>query len=55
MFHLKMISNIECLLGNYALFPVSPWCFTLRPSKWSPLGMDFLLEGLLNESLYHSR
>jgi hypothetical protein len=34
-------------------------CFTLVvdiacPSKWSPLGMGFLLGGLLDESLCHS-
>jgi hypothetical protein len=55
MLHLKLLLIIERLLGNYALFHVSPWWLTLHPSKWSPLGMGFLLGGILNESLYHSR
>jgi hypothetical protein len=55
MLHLKMLLIIERLLGNYALFPVSPWWLTLCPSKWSPLGKGFLLGGLIDESSYHSR
>jgi hypothetical protein len=41
MLHLKRLLIIERLLGNYALCHVSPWWLTLRPSKWSPLGMGF--------------
>jgi hypothetical protein len=55
MLHLKLLLIIELMLGNYALFPVSPWWLTLCPSKWSPLGMGFLLGGPLDESSYHSR
>ena len=47
MLHLKLLLIIECLLGNYALFPVSPWWLTLRPSKWSSLGMGLLLRNPL--------
>jgi hypothetical protein len=54
MLHLKLLLIIEHLLGSYALFPVSPWWLTLRPSKWSPLGMSLLLGGLLDESSCHS-
>jgi hypothetical protein len=31
------------VLGHYAFFPASPWWLTLFPSKWSSLGMRFLL------------
>jgi hypothetical protein len=55
MLHLKLLLIIECMLGNYALCLVSPWWLTLRPSKWSPLGMGLLLGGLLDESSCHSR
>jgi hypothetical protein len=54
MLHLKLLLIIERMLGNYALFPVSPWWLTLCPSKWSPLGMGFLLGGPLDESSCHS-
>jgi hypothetical protein len=54
MFHLKLIFIIELILGNYALCPVSPWWLTLCPSKWSPLGMGFLLGCPLDESSCHS-
>jgi hypothetical protein len=30
-----------------SLIPISPWWLTLCPSKWSPLGMVFLLGGPL--------
>jgi hypothetical protein len=55
MLHLKLLLIIERLLGSYALCPVSPWWLTLCPSKWSPLGMGFLLGGLLDKSSCHSR
>jgi hypothetical protein len=54
MLHLKLLLIIECLLGNYALCPISPWSLTLCPSKWSPLGKGLLLGGFIDESLYHS-
>jgi hypothetical protein len=55
MLHLKLLLIIERLLGNYPLCHVSPWWLTLHPSKWSPLGMGFLLGGLLDESSFHSQ
>jgi hypothetical protein len=55
MLHLKLLLIIERLLGNYGLCPVSLWWLTMLPSKWSPLGMGFLLGGLLNESSCHSQ
>jgi hypothetical protein len=35
-------------------FPCFTWLLTLLPSKWSPLGIDFLLINLLYESLCNS-
>jgi hypothetical protein len=55
MLHLELLLIIERLLGNYSLFPISPWWLTLCPNKWSPLGMGLLLEGLLDKSSCHSR
>jgi hypothetical protein len=54
MLHLKLLLIIERLLGNYALCLVLPWWLTLRPSKWSPLGMGLRLGGLLDDSSCHS-
>jgi hypothetical protein len=36
MLHLKLLSIIEHLLGNYDIFLVSPWWLIFFPSKWSP-------------------
>jgi hypothetical protein len=55
MLHLKLLLIIEHLLGSCSLFLISPWWLTLLPSKWFPLGMGLLLEGLLDESLCHSK
>jgi hypothetical protein len=50
MLHLKFLLITEHFLGSYSLSPVSPWWLALRHSKWSPLGMGFLLGGLLEKS-----
>jgi hypothetical protein len=55
MLRLKILLIIERLLGNYSFWSISPWWLTLRPSKWSPLGMGFLLGGILDESSCHSQ
>jgi hypothetical protein len=54
MLHLKFLLILELILGNYAPFLVSPWWLTLCTSKWSPLGIDFLLRGPLDDSMCHS-
>jgi hypothetical protein len=50
MLHLMLLLIIERLLGNYVICLVSPWWLTLRPSKWSPLRLGFLLGGPLDDS-----
>jgi hypothetical protein len=50
----SLVLIMECLLGNYIFFLISPWWLTWYPSKLVTLEKRVATGGLLEGSSYHS-